>query len=67
MLDKLGIAGIAGVLVMLAGIALVAWQNLILAAGLAFVVAGLGLIVYGMVTNLLSAFGLGGGGMGGMP
>ncbi|WP_226011533.1 DUF7470 family protein [Halomicrobium salinisoli] len=67
MLDKLGIAGVLGVLVMLGGIVLVAWQNLILAAGLAFVVAGLGLIVYGMVTNLLSAFGLGGGGMGGMP
>jgi hypothetical protein len=66
MLDKLGMAGILGVLIMLGGIAIVAWQNLFLAAGLAFVVAGIGLIVYGMVTNLLSAFGLGGGGMGGM-
>lgn len=66
MLDKLGMAGLLGVLVMLAGIVIVAWQNLFLAAGLAFVVAGLGLIVYGMVSNLLSAFGFGGGGMGGM-
>jgi len=66
MLDKLGMAGILGVLIMLGGIAIVAWQNLFLAAGSAFVVAGIGLIVYGMVTNLLSAFGLGGGGMGGM-
>ncbi|WP_018256828.1 DUF7470 family protein [Halomicrobium katesii] len=66
MFDKLGIAGLLGVVVMLGGIALVAWQAPIVAAGIAFVVAGLGLIVYGMVTNLLSAFGLGGG-MGGMP
>jgi hypothetical protein len=66
MLDKLGIAGILGVVVMLGGIALVAWQAPIVAAGIAFVVAGLGLIVYGMVQNLLTAFGLGGG-MGGMP
>lgn len=68
MIDKLGVAGVAGVLVLLGGIVVVAWQNLFLAAGLAFVVAGLGLIVYGMVSNLLSAFGLGGGmGGGGMP
>ncbi|ACV46836.1 MULTISPECIES: DUF7470 family protein [Halomicrobium] len=66
MFDKLGIAGLLGVVVMLGGIALVAWQAPIVAAGIAFVVAGLGLIVYGMVTNLMSAFGLGGG-MGGMP
>ena len=59
MLDKLGLAGVAGVVVLLAGIGLVAWQNLILAAGLALVVSGLGLVVYGLVTSLLSSFGLG--------
>jgi len=67
MLDKLGIAGVLGVVVMLGGIAVVAWQAPIVAAGIAFVVAGLGLIVYGMIKNLMTAFGLGGGGMGGMP
>ena len=65
MLEKLGGVGIAGVVVLLGGIGLVAWQNLVLAAGLALVVAGVGLIVYGLVTSLLGAFGLGGG-MGGM-
>jgi len=60
MLDKLGLPGIAGVVVLLAGIGLVAWQNLILAAGLALVVGGLGLVVYGLVTSLLSSLGLGG-------
>ncbi|MBO4247783.1 MULTISPECIES: hypothetical protein [Halomicrobium] len=63
MLDKLGIAGILGVVVMLGGIALVAWVAPIVAAGIAFVVAGLGLIVYGMVKNLMTAFGLGAGGL----
>ncbi|MDS0281869.1 DUF7470 family protein [Haloarcula onubensis] len=60
MLDKLGLPGLAGVVVLFAGIGLVAWQNLILAAGLALVVGGLGLVVYGLVTSLLSTFGLGG-------
>jgi len=66
MLDKLGAVGIAGIVVLLAGIGLVAWKSYILAAGLAMVVGGLGLVVYGLVTSLLGAFGLGGGGMGGM-
>jgi len=60
MLDKLGIAGILGVAVMLGGISVVAWQAPIVAAGIAFVIAGLGLVVYGMVQNLLASFGLGG-------
>jgi hypothetical protein len=60
MLDKLGVAGVAGIVVLFAGIGLVAWQNLILAAGLALVVSGLGLVVYGLVTSLLASFGLGG-------
>lgn len=66
MLDKIGLAGVAGVLVLFGGIALVASQNLYLAAGLAFVVAGLCLVVYGIVSNVLSSLGLGGMG-GNMP
>jgi hypothetical protein len=60
MFDKLGIAGILGVLVMLGGIGLLAWQNPIVAAGVAFVVAGIGLVVYGMISNLLTSMGMGG-------
>jgi hypothetical protein len=60
MFDKLGIPGILGVLFMLGGIAVVAFENLILAGGLALVIAGLGLIVFGLVKNLLSSFGMGG-------
>jgi hypothetical protein len=60
MFDKLGIPGILGVLFMLGGIAVVAFENPILAGGLALVIAGLGLIVFGLVKNLLSSFGMGG-------
>lgn len=60
MFDKLGIAGVLGVLIMMGGIALLAWYSLYVAAGVAFVVAGLGLITYGMVTSLLSSLGMGG-------
>jgi len=60
MFDKLGIPGVLGVLFMLGGIAVVAFENPILAGGLALVVAGLGLIVFGLVKNLLSSFGMGG-------
>lgn len=60
MLKKLGLPGIFGVLLMLAGVALIALENLLIAGGLALVVAGLGLVVYGLVTGLLSAMGMGG-------
>jgi hypothetical protein len=66
-IDKLGIAGVLGVFVLFGGIGLLAWVNLAIAAGVAFVVAGIGLVVYGMVSNLLASLGMGGmGGMGGM-
>lgn len=60
MLDKLGAAGIVGVLVILGGIGLLAWINPLIAAGIGLVVAGLGLLVYGLVSNLLASFGMGG-------
>jgi len=60
MFEKLGIAGVVGVVLMLGGIAVVAWQNLFLAGGLALVIAGLGLVVFGLVKNLLASFGMGG-------
>jgi hypothetical protein len=60
MLKRLGLPGVFGVLVMLAGIALIAWENLLIAGGLALTIAGLGLVVYGLVSGLLSAMGMGG-------
>ena len=60
MLGKLGIPGVFGVLFMLGGIAIVALENLVLAGGIALVIAGLGLVVFGLVKNFLSAMGMGG-------
>lgn len=60
MFDKLGLPGIIGVLFMLGGIVVVALENILIAGGLALLVAGLGLIVVGLVKNLLSSFGMGG-------
>lgn len=58
MYERLGIGGIVGLLLVLGGIALVAWQAPIVAAGLAFVLAGLGLVVRALVGNVLRQFGM---------
>lgn len=60
MIQRLGIAGLLGVLLLFAGIALVAWENIVVAGGLSLVIAGLGLVVYGMVSRLVEAMGMGG-------
>jgi len=60
MIGKLGIPGVLGVLLLLGGVALVTWESLIIGGGIALVIAGLGLIVYGMVSTLLGAMGMGG-------
>ncbi|MCU4743672.1 hypothetical protein OB955_05210 [Halobacteria archaeon AArc-m2/3/4] len=58
MYDKLGPVGIVGIVVMLAGIGLVASQNLLIAAGMALIVGGLGVVVKALVSNVLSSFGM---------
>ncbi|GAB7093829.1 hypothetical protein JCM30237_09810 [Halolamina litorea] len=58
MYDRLGIGGIVGLLLTLGGIALVAWQEPIVAAGLAFVLAGIGLVVRALVGNVMRQFGM---------
>jgi len=60
MLGKLGLPGVFGLLLLLAGVGLVAWESLVVAGGIALVIAGLGLVVYGLVTGLLSSMGMGG-------
>ena len=58
MYERLGIGGIVGLLLVLGGIGLVAWQAPIVAAGLAFVLAGLGLVVRALVGNVMRQFGM---------
>lgn len=58
MFGKLGLTGALGFVVLLAGIGVVAWQNLYIAAGLAMVLAGTGLVVKGLVGTIMRQFGL---------
>jgi membrane-bound ClpP family serine protease len=58
MFDKLGIGGVVGLLLLLAGILLVAWENLRIAAGIALLLAGLGLVVRALVTGVMRQFGM---------
>jgi hypothetical protein len=60
MLDKLGAKGIVGVLLLVAGVAVIALQNLIIAAGIGLVVFGFVLTAWGLVSGLLASFGMGG-------
>jgi len=60
MLDKLGAKGIVGVLLLVAGVAVIALQNLIIAAGIGLVVLGFVLTAWGLVSGLLASFGMGG-------
>lgn len=60
MFDKLGTKGILGVLLLLAGIAVIAYVNLLIAAGIALVVLGFVLTAWGLVSGLMSSFGMGG-------
>lgn len=59
MLKQLGIGGVVGVLVMLAGIALIAWENYVIAAGLALTIAGVGVLVRSLIQGFLQSMGIG--------
>ncbi|ELY35904.1 DUF7470 family protein [Natronorubrum tibetense] len=58
MLRNLGPLGIVGIVILLAGIGLIAYQNLLIAAGMAMVLAGLGLVVKALISGMLQSFGM---------
>lgn len=60
MLSKLGAVGVLGFLLLLGGIGVIAIADPVIAGGMAIIIAGLGMIVYGMVTNLMAALGMSG-------
>jgi hypothetical protein len=60
MLNRLGIAGIIGILCCLGGIAVIAYVAPIVAGGIALVLVGLVLVARGLLSGVLSAFGMDG-------
>lgn len=60
MLKRLGATGIVGLLAILGGIALIAYDSLVIAGGIALVLAGIGLVVRALVSNLINSMGMGG-------
>jgi len=60
MLKKLGAAGIVGLLALLGGIVLIASESLVIAGGLALILAGLGLMVRSLIQSVLGSMGMGG-------
>ncbi|MCL9812082.1 DUF7470 family protein [Natranaeroarchaeum aerophilus] len=60
MLKKLGAVGIVGLLALLGGIVLIAYESLVIAGGLALVLAGLGLMVRSLIQSVLGSMGMGG-------
>jgi hypothetical protein len=60
MLDKLGAAGIVGIIVLLGGIGVIASQDPVIAGGFALVLVGLVLTVRALLKGVLSAMGMGG-------
>jgi uncharacterized membrane protein HdeD (DUF308 family) len=60
MFNRLGIAGVLGVLCCLCGVGVIAYVAPVVAGGIALVLVGLVLVVRGLLSNVLSAFGMGG-------
>jgi hypothetical protein len=58
MFDRLGPLGILGLVVIVAGIAIIGLRDLVIAGGIGLVVAGVGLVAFGMVRSMLSMFGM---------
>lgn len=60
MLNRLGIAGVIGVLCCLCGLAVIAYAAPVVAGGFALVLVGLVLVARGLLSGVLSAFGMDG-------
>jgi len=58
MFDRLGPLGIVGLLFILAGLGIVTWAAPVVGAGLALVFVGTGLVIKGIIGNMLQAWGM---------
>lgn len=60
MIDRLGRSGIVGVVVVVAGLALIALVDPVIAGGIGLVLVGITLIIRGLLTSALDAMGMSG-------
>lgn len=58
MFNRLGIVGVLGVLCCLCGLGVIAYVAPVVAGGFALVLVGLALVVRGLLSGVLSAFGM---------
>ncbi|XVH30278.1 DUF7470 family protein [Haloferacaceae archaeon DSL9] len=58
MIDKLGYVGVAGILLVVFGVALVSVRDPIIGAGLMLAFAGIALVARGAVTSVMRLFGM---------
>jgi hypothetical protein len=65
MLQRIGFAGVFGLLVVASGLGLVTWVSPLIGAGLAVMIFGFGIVVQAVVSRTLAQFGMGGGMLGG--
>ncbi len=60
MINRLGRSGIVGVVVVVAGLALIALVDPVIAGGIGLVLVGMALIIRGLLTSALDAMGMSG-------
>ncbi|WP_247730972.1 DUF7470 family protein [Halovivax limisalsi] len=58
MIDKLGTSGLAGIVLLLAGLAVIAYYHWQVAVGLALVLVGIALIAKGLISSVMRSFGM---------
>mgnify|MGYP001627089150 CR=1 FL=1 len=58
MRNKLGLEGIAGLLLVLFAVALITWRDPVIGAGLMVLLAGVALVAKGLVGSAMRAFGM---------
>ncbi|MCF2206513.1 hypothetical protein PNQ92_02905 [Halobacterium salinarum] len=58
MFDKLGLSGVFGLVLMVVGVAVIAWKAPVVAAGLTAVLVGLALVARGAIQSVMGVFGM---------
>ena len=58
MFKNLGPMGLVGLLIIVAGLGVIAYADLLIAAGLALVLAGIGIVVRALITGMLQMWGM---------